>query len=120
MIDHIGLRTAQFERSKTFYTHALAPLGITPQVEYPGGVGYGRAGVPMFWIGQSEQAPSSMHLALTAPDPAAVRAFYQAALAAGASDNGAPGLRPDYHARYYAAFVIDPDGNNIEAVCHAA
>lgn len=120
MFDHIGLRTAKFESSKQFFISALAPLGIAPVVEYPGGVGFARDGAPAFWLGESALAPSSMHLALQAPSRSAVDAFYVAALAAGGSDNGAPGLRADYHANYYAAFVIDQDGNNVEAVCHQA
>lgn len=120
MIDHIGLRTAQFEGSKRFFIAALAPLGITPTVEYPGGLGFARGEVPTFWLAESAQAPSSMHVAFRAVSREAVDAFYVAALAAGAIDNGGPGIRSDYHANYYAAFVIDPDGNNVEAVCHQA
>jgi catechol 2,3-dioxygenase-like lactoylglutathione lyase family enzyme len=120
MIDHIGLRTAQFEASKQFFISALAPLGIAPKVEYRGGVGFARGDAPTFWLVESTLAPSSMHLALQAPNRAAVDAFYVAAMAAGATDNGGPGIRADYHANYYAAFVIDPEGNNVEAVCHHA
>lgn len=120
MIDQIGLRTARFESSKQFFISALAPLGITPKVEYPGGVGFARDGSPTFWLGESALAASSMHLAFQAPNRTAVDAFYVAAIAAGAVDNGCPGLRVEYHPNYYAAFVIDQDGNNIEAVCHQA
>lgn len=120
MINHIGLRTARFEGSKQFFISALAPLGITPKVKYPGGVGFARDGAPMFWLGESASAPSSMHVAFQAHSRAAVDAFYDLALAAGATDNRGPGLRADYHANYYAAIVIDQDGNNVEAVCHQA
>jgi catechol 2,3-dioxygenase-like lactoylglutathione lyase family enzyme len=120
VIDHIGLRTARFESSKQFFISVLAPLGVTPTVEYSGGVGFARGDAPTFWLGESSLAPSSMHVAFQAPSRAAVDAFYAAALAAGATDNGGPGIRADYHANYYAAFVIGLDGNNVEAVCHLA
>jgi catechol 2,3-dioxygenase-like lactoylglutathione lyase family enzyme len=118
MIDHIGISTANAEKIIAFYTGVLATLGIEKKAEYPGSAGYGRGDKITFWIGHSELAPSGMHLAFSADSHRAVDAFYQAALAAGASDNGEPGLRPHYHENYYAAFVVDPDGNNIEAVCH--
>lgn len=120
MIDHTGLRTARFETSKQFFISSLAPLGIVPTVEYPGGIGFARDGAPTFWLGDNALAPSSIHVAFQAPSRAVVDAFYAAALAAGGTDHGAPGIRADYHANYYAAFVIDPDGNNVEAVCHQA
>ncbi len=120
MIDHISLRTRRFDILTKFYEAALAPLGATKLVAFESGAGFGRDGAPTVWIGASTEAPSSMHLALSGSTRKAVDAFYAAALAAGARDNGKPGLRPDYHANYYAAFVIDPDGNNIEAVCHQA
>jgi catechol 2,3-dioxygenase-like lactoylglutathione lyase family enzyme len=118
MIDHIGLRTAQFDVMTAFYEQALAPLGIKKLLTYEGGAGFGRD-APVLWIGVSNELRSSLHLALSSSDKSAVRAFHAAALKAGAKDNGAPGPC-DYAPNYYAAFVIDPDGNNIEAVCHSA
>jgi catechol 2,3-dioxygenase-like lactoylglutathione lyase family enzyme len=106
-------------RSKAFYVRALAPLGASVQMEFPEGCGLGPPGKPGLWLGPGEPS-TPVHLALSAPDRAAVDAFYQAAIAAGAQDNGPPGVREHYHPTYYAAFVIDPDGHNVEAVCHAA
>ena len=121
MIDHIGLKTRDFERAKAFYTQALAPLGYTllRDIDVQGyrGAGFGAGQKPDFWIGQAETT-TPVHVAIAAKDRAAVDAFYKAALAAGAKDNGAPGLRPQYHPGYYGAFVIDPDGHNLEAVSH--
>jgi catechol 2,3-dioxygenase-like lactoylglutathione lyase family enzyme len=124
MLDHIGIGVTDYERAKAFYDRALAPLGMScvmeVTAEQTGGsdaAGYGKDR-PIFWFGPAEQV-SPMHIAFTAQDRAAVDAFYQAALTAGGKDNGAPGLRPHYHANYYGAFVRDPDGHNIEAVCHA-
>ncbi|UUP19014.1 VOC family protein [Nitratireductor thuwali] len=124
MIDHIGIRTADFEVAKAFYDKALAPLGasllmIVPP-EYTDGVkvgGYGRDR-PVYWLSEGKPASEPKHVAFTAHSRAEVDAFHAAALAAGGKDNGAPGLRPHYHPDYYGAFVIDPDGNNVEAVCH--
>ncbi len=118
MINHIGLRTAQFDVMTAFYERALAPLGIKKLADYESGAGFGRD-APVLWIGASSEPRSSIHLALSSSEQSAVRAFHAAALKAGAKDNGAPGPR-DYPPNYYAAFVIDPDGNNIEAVCHSA
>ncbi len=125
MIDHIGLAVADFARSKAFYVAALAPLGIGPEMEVTAEetgadahCGFGAAGKAFFWIGTGKKQKGGTHVAFGAPTRAAVDAFYQAALKAGGRDNGAPGLRPHYHANYYGAFVLDPDGNNIEAVCH--
>ena len=118
MIDHIGLRTTQFDVMSAFYEQALAPLGIKKLMAYEGGAGFGRD-APVLWIGVSSEPRSSIHLALSSSDRSGVRAFHAAALEAGAKDNGAPGPR-DYAPNYYAAFVIDPDGNNVEAVCHGA
>ena len=121
MIDHIGLNVADYERSKAFYLAALAPLGYELCMEIPEAgphAGFGAGGKPDFWITQGSTATAPVHLAFGAKDRAMVRAFYGAALAAGASDNGPPGLRPDYHPNYYGAFVLDPDGHNLEAVCH--
>ena len=118
MIDHLGIRVANYERSKRFYAGALAPLGYCVIMEFGGATaGLGADGKPDFWISQGE-ASGSIHIALLAKDRATVAAFHRAALAAGGRDNGAPGLRPEYHAGYYGAFVFDPDGNNVEAICH--
>jgi len=122
MIDHLSLAVADIDRAKKFYDAVLAPLGYRLMMEFPGVAGYGDRH-PTFWIGQPRDGeapvlPTNFHLAFVARDRAAVDAFYRAAVAAGASDNGAPGLRPVYHPDYYAAFVIDPDGYKIEAVCH--
>lgn len=121
MIDHLGLIVRSVDASKTFYTAALAPLGYGLIVEQADYAAFGPAGKPLFWLYAAESedyAPDPVHVAFAAADRPAVDAFHAASLAAGAQDNGAPGLRPDYHPDYYGAFVIDPDGNNIEAVCH--
>ena len=120
MLDHIGLRTSQFDALARFYEATLAPLGYTKLFAWEGGAGFGRNGIAALWIHASTTKPTGIHLALSGADHAAVDAFYRAALGAGATDNGKPGLRMDYHANYYAAFVTDPDGNNLEAVCHVA
>lgn len=126
MLDHIGLTVSEFARSRAFFDAALAPLGIgvvmevTP--EQTGGasqhLGYGSEGRPYFWIGDGGPPTGRLHVALAAKDRAAVDAFYAAAMAAGGRDNGPPGIRAHYHPNYYGAFVLDPDGHNIEAVCH--
>ena len=125
MIDHIGFPVADYARSKSFYAKALAPLGYSlimevrqDQNDSPA-AGFGADNKPDFWIGGEGGLNRPMHIAITARDRAAVDGFYRAALAAGGSDNGAPGLRPHYHPNYYGAFVLDPDGHNVEAVCHA-
>jgi catechol 2,3-dioxygenase-like lactoylglutathione lyase family enzyme len=122
MIDHIGLRVSDYQLSKRFFLEALAPLGYTMMMEFdaPQGksCGMGIEGMPNFWLSQSESTTSSVHIAFNAVNRATVDAFYLAGMAAGGTDNGKPGLRPDYHKDYYGAFVLDPDGNNIEAVCH--
>lgn len=126
MLDHLGFPVSDLARSRAFYETALAPLSVTVIMEVTeemtGGhgahLGFGRGGKPFFWIGTGKPAASAVHVAFTAPDRAAVDAFHAAALAAGGRDNGAPGLRPEYHPDYYGAFVLDPDGNNIEAVVH--
>lgn len=123
MLDHIGIPTTDFERSKAFFLQALAPLGWSVVMEAPGhGAGIGKAHKPSLWLapGAPTQGVSPLHLAFTADDRAQVDAFYQAALAAGGRDNGPPGIRAHYHPNYYGAFVIGPDGHNVEAVCHAA
>jgi catechol 2,3-dioxygenase-like lactoylglutathione lyase family enzyme len=117
--DHLGFNVKDFARSRAFYSAALAPLGIGVQMEGDGYAGLGEKGKPELWITDGGPAPSRVHIAFRARDRAQVRAFYEAAIAAGGKDNGAPGLRPQYHANYYGAFVIDPDGHNVEAVCHA-
>ncbi len=118
MIDHIGIAVTDLDKSEAFYTKALAPLGYTMLKKFPGmAAGFGVAPKPDFWIGQGPEAKPA-HVSFRAGGRAEVRAFYAAAIAAGGTDNGAPGLRPHYHEHYYGAFVKDPDGNNIEAVCH--
>ena len=118
MIDHVTAKVGDFEQGKNFYSQVLAPLGYSLQTEFPGAAGFGTGeGVPDFWIGSREEHGPT-HVAFSAKDRASVDAFYAAATAAGGKDNGAPGLRPHYHENYYAAFVHDADGNNIEAVCH--
>lgn len=119
MIDHVSFAVSDFARAKAFYDAALAPLGVTALYGTPGeSLGYGRDGKPAFWIGASASPNTRTHIAFTADDRAAVDAFYAAAMAAGGRDNGGPGVRAHYHPNYYGAFVFDPDGNNIEAVCH--
>jgi catechol 2,3-dioxygenase-like lactoylglutathione lyase family enzyme len=126
MFDHVGITVRDFERSKAFYQVALAPLGYKLQMEFTGAAGFGREGMPAFWIGgrpdfwteEHQVGHAPVHLAFRASDRAAVGAFHAAALVAGGRDNGGPGLRAHYHPTYYGAFIIDPDGNNVEAVCH--
>jgi catechol 2,3-dioxygenase-like lactoylglutathione lyase family enzyme len=118
MLDHIGLLVSDFARSKSFFEQALAPLGYKLLMEFGGAAGFGTAGKPDFWIGQGETPARSVHVAFAASDRAVVDRFFKAATGAGGRDNGAPGLRTQYHPTYYGAFVLDPDGNNIEAVCH--
>jgi catechol 2,3-dioxygenase-like lactoylglutathione lyase family enzyme len=126
MIDHVGFAVADAERSRRFYEQALAPLGISLIMSVPaekteaGGAahGFGSDGKPYFWIGDNERVGEGTHVALVAETRADVDSFYRAAIDAGGRDNGGPGLRPHYHPDYYAAFVFDPDGMNIEAVCH--
>ncbi|MGO9357310.1 MAG: VOC family protein [Xanthobacteraceae bacterium] len=126
MIDHMGFPVSDYERAKAFYAKALAPLGYAVVMEFPQGsiddvavAGLGADGKPDFWIHGGGALDKPLHIAFAAKDRATVDAFYAAALAAGGRDNGAPGLRPHYHADYYGAFVFDPDGHNVEAVCHA-
>jgi catechol 2,3-dioxygenase-like lactoylglutathione lyase family enzyme len=117
-LDHVSLRVRDLERSRAFYTAALAPLGIAVQMEGGGAVGFGKPGKPQFWLNPGGTPSGPTHIAFVAASRADVHAFHAAALAAGGGDNGAPGLRPHYHPHYYGAFVLDPDGNNAEAVCH--
>ncbi|MBI3890706.1 MAG: VOC family protein [Candidatus Wallbacteria bacterium] len=117
MIDHLTLPIQDFEKSKKFYSTALRPLGYELIMEFENVTGFGVAGKPDFWISKQGVAPS-LHIAFRAATRAAVDAFYEAAIAAGGRDNGRPGLRQHYHPDYYGGFVYDPDGHNIEAVCH--
>lgn len=119
VLDHIGFNVSDFPASKAFYLQALAPLGIVVAAEGDGWVMFGRPGKPQFWIGSFGSVPGPIHIAFAADNREKVRQFHEAALAAGGKDNGAPGLREHYHPNYYGAFVIGPDGHNIEAVCHA-
>ena len=126
MIDHMGFAVSDYKRAKAFYAKALAPLGYGLIMEVPADVppsgaaaaGFGENGKPDFWIGGEGKLAHPLHVAIVAKTRDAVDAFYIAAMAAGARDNGAPGIRPHYHANYYGAFVLDHDGHNIEAVCH--
>lgn len=124
MLDHVSIAVADIAKSIAFYSQALAPLGITRLKSYggtddhPDHVGFGSGYKPYLWLGRGEPIRGYVHVAIGAPSRAAVDAFYQAALAAGGRDNGPPGPRPQYHERYYGAFVLDPDGCNLEAVHH--
>jgi catechol 2,3-dioxygenase-like lactoylglutathione lyase family enzyme len=126
MLDHIGVPVSHYARSKAFYERILAPLGGGLVMEVPEQItgnrshaGFGTEGKPSFWISSSPNAAlSTIHVAFVARTRAAVDAFYREALAAGGTSNGEPGLRPHYHENYYAAFVLDLDGHNVEAVCH--
>ena len=121
MLDHVGFGVSDHARSKAFYEQALAPLGLTLLLEpVPDVAGFGEGGKPFFWIdARGSAAPSPIHVAFAVGSRDTVDAFHAAALAAGATDNGAPGVREIYHPNYYGAYVLDPDGNNVEAVCHA-
>jgi catechol 2,3-dioxygenase-like lactoylglutathione lyase family enzyme len=126
MIDHTGVVVADFARSKAFYEAALAPIGYALLLEFPAAVtghtdvaGFGEPPKPDFWISAGTPNRPPLHVAFRVGSRAEVDAFHRAAVAAGGRDNGAPGLRPHYHAHYYGAFVLDPDGHNVEAVCHA-
>jgi catechol 2,3-dioxygenase-like lactoylglutathione lyase family enzyme len=121
MIDHTGVAVSDYDKSRAFYVKALAPIGYTllmELTEHPV-AGFGEAPKPDFWISKGAPNVPPLHVAFRSDSRAAVDAFYRAALAAGGRDNGAPGLRPHYHPDYYGAFVLDPDGHNIEVVCHA-
>ena len=125
MIDHTGLSISDPTRSRRFYEQALAPLGykvlMEVPVEFTGGAvvfGMGVPPKPDFWLNQATPQQPRIHIAFRAENRALVDAFYKAAIAAGGKDNGPPGLRPHYHQNYYGAYVLDPDGHNIEACCH--
>ncbi|WP_210324219.1 VOC family protein [Azorhizobium oxalatiphilum] len=128
MINHIEFPVGDAEWSRQFYDAVLAPLGLSlvisidPSRTAHGGArhGFGKNGYPSLWIHQENGAKLPIHIAFTADDRATVDAFHAAALASGGTDNGAPGIRERYHENYYAAYVLDPDGNNIEAVCQRA
>jgi catechol 2,3-dioxygenase-like lactoylglutathione lyase family enzyme len=119
MFDHIGFGVTNLPESKAFFLKALEPLGVTVAMEGPYGVGMGQNGKPSLWLHDTKDRPAPLHLAFVAANRKQVDAFYKAALAAGGKDNGGPGLRPHYHENYYGAFVIGPDGHNVEAVCHS-
>lgn len=125
VIDHLGFGVSDFHAALAFYEKALSPLGISVVMkldpEETGGyegAGLGRGGKPSLWLAPGGKTSPRLHVAFVADDRAAVDAFYDAAIAAGARDNGRPGVRAEYHPNYYGAFVLDPDGHNIEAVCH--
>lgn len=125
MIDHTGLNVSDPAKSRKFYDQALAPLGYKMMMEIPkehtGGavvLGYGVPPKPDFWISEGEPNEPRIHVAFRTNNRKQVDEFYEAAIAAGGNDNGAPGPRPHYHKDYYGAFVLDPDGHNVEAVCH--
>lgn len=125
MIDHIGFSVSDYARAKAFYQTALAPLGYSLIMEVPAeltghepAAGFGANGKRDFWIGGEGPTNKPVHIAIVASNRTAVDAFYKAAMSAGARDNGRPGIRAHYHPNYYGAFVLDPDGHNIEAVCH--
>jgi catechol 2,3-dioxygenase-like lactoylglutathione lyase family enzyme len=119
MYDHIGLKTKDLDASVRFYKAALAPLGYELYSRDESGAGFGPPGAPALWLYPDSKAASRAHVAFRAPDHASVDRFHKGGLAKGGRDNGAPGPRADYSPTYYAAFLIDPDGNNIEAVCLA-
>jgi catechol 2,3-dioxygenase-like lactoylglutathione lyase family enzyme len=120
MLDHIGINVSDYDRSRDFYQRALAPLGFSLLMEpIPRTGGFGREGKPWFWISEERKPMTeNVHIAFTAPDRATVDAFHAAAVGAGGTDNGAPGIREIYHPTYYGAYALDLDGNNIEVVCH--
>ena len=114
-VDHVGINVTNFEKGKAFYVAAMKPLGLRVVQDYGTLIGLG-GDYPFLWVGEGD--PGKVHLALRADTPAEVDAFHKAALAAGGKDNGAPGIRSEYSENYYAAYILDPDGHNIEAVCH--
>jgi catechol 2,3-dioxygenase-like lactoylglutathione lyase family enzyme len=118
MIDHMGIAVTDIKRSIAFYEKALAPLGYKLVMQWEQWAGFGVGGKPDFWIEGGKSPKDRVHVAFRAAGRDMVRAFYTAAMAAGGTDNGEPGVRAHYHADYFGAFVIDPDGHNVEAVCH--
>ena len=119
MLDHMGFGVSDYQRSKAFYEQALAPLGMTLLMEPVGqAAGFGKDGKPFFWIEANRPSVTEVHVAFAVDSRETVDAFHAAALEAGGTDNGAPGVRAIYHPHYYGGYVLDPDGNNIEAVCH--
>jgi catechol 2,3-dioxygenase-like lactoylglutathione lyase family enzyme len=118
MIDHVSIYVDDLAKAKAFYVAATAPLGYSVILEFPHAIGLGVAPKPDLWLIATGPRSGGQHVALRAPGRAAVRAFYEAALAAGGTDNGPPGVRSIYHPNYYGAFVLDPSGNNFEACCH--
>ncbi len=118
MFDHIGFGVSDMDRSREFFLKAFAPLGVGLAMEGPGSIGLGRQGKPSLWLYAQSRVSAPLHIAIAADSREQVDLFHAAALAAGGKDNGPPGLRPHYHSNYYAAFVIGPDGHNVEAVCH--
>ena len=118
MFDHIGIGVTDLAASKAFFLQALQPLGVVVVMEGPWGVGLGRGGKPSLGLHDAKRPPAPLHLAFAAENRQQVDEFHRAVLAAGGTDNGPPGLRPHYHAHYYGAFAIGPDGHNVEAVCH--
>ncbi len=118
LIDHIGIAVSNYDISKAFYSKVLAPLDIVLLTEVEGWAGFGRDGKADFWFGPDDIVLPPMHIAFAADSREKVDRFYEVAISAGAIDNGKPGLREHYHSNYYGAFVLDPDGHNIEAVCH--
>ena len=117
MYDHVGLKVKDLEASVRFYTAALAPLSFVLCSRDASGAGFGPAGEPALWLYAGASSKAGTHVAFRANDRAAVDRFHAAGIAAGGKDNGPPGLRADYSPKYYAAFLVDPDGNNVEAVC---
>jgi catechol 2,3-dioxygenase-like lactoylglutathione lyase family enzyme len=125
MIDHTGVVVSDFDRSKRFYLAALKPIGFGLLAEFPASItghtdvaGFGEPPKPEFWISRGTPNQPAVHIAFRVKSRSDVDAFYNAAIEAGATDNGPPGIRAHYHPNYYGAFVLDPDGHNIEAVCH--
>src|SRR4051812_402703 len=118
MLDHLALNVSDLAASRAFYETALAPLGFGVVMEWEGRVAFGPTARPIFFLGAREPFTTGVHIAFQAADRERVDAFHAAALAAGGRDNGRPGMRQQYHPHYYGAFVLDPDGNNAEAVCH--
>jgi catechol 2,3-dioxygenase-like lactoylglutathione lyase family enzyme len=118
MIDHATFRVGDLSRSRRFFVEALAPLGYRVVAEYPQGIGLGAGARADFWVILGAPGTTGVHVAFAAETRAAVDAFHAAALKAGGVNNGAPGVRARYHPEYYGAFVLDPEGNNVEAVCH--